>query len=107
VPKGWMFTPPPGDAKKGRDVFIRLACYACHQVGDEKFPPASAPGPDLTDVGEHHPAGYLLESILNPNAVIVEGPGYTGSDGKSIMPDYRGRLSVTDVIDLVAYLESL
>jgi len=107
VPKGWMFTPPPGDAKKGREVFIRLQCYACHNVRHERFPPAAAPGPDLTDVGEHHPAGYLLESILNPNAVIVEGPGYTGSDGKSLMPDYRGRLSVTEVIDLVAYLESL
>ena len=107
VPKGWMFTPPPGDAAKGREIFIRLQCFACHTVGGEKFPPTAAPGPDLTDVGEHHPAGYLLESILNPNAVVVEGPGYTGSDGKSIMPDFRGRLSVSELIDLVAYLKSL
>jgi putative copper export protein/mono/diheme cytochrome c family protein len=107
VPKGWMFTPPPGDAAKGREIFIRLQCFACHKVSDEKFPPTAGLGPDLTDVGEHHPAGYLLESILNPNAVIVEGPGYTGSDGMSIMPDYRERLSVSELIDLVAYLKSL
>jgi hypothetical protein len=58
-------------------------------------------------MGEHHPAGYLAESILNPNAVIVEGPGYTGPDGRSTMPDYREHLSLADFIDLVAYLKSL
>ena len=51
--------------------------------------------------------GYLLESILNPNAVIVEAPGYTGPDGRSIMPDYRDSLSTRELIDLIAYLKSL
>ena len=46
------------------------------------------------------------ESIVNPNAVIVAGPGYTGPDGRSTMPDYRERLSVADLEDLVAYLEA-
>jgi hypothetical protein len=43
----------------------------------------------------------------NPNAVIVEAPGYTGRDGRSIMPDYRDSLSTRDLIDLIAYLKSL
>ena len=106
VPAGWLFAPPDGDAAHGREVFVRLGCYACHRVRGEKLPAASGLGPDLTGVGEHHAAGYLLESILNPNAVIVDGRGYTGPDGKSIMPDYRAQLSVTDLIDLVAYLKS-
>ncbi len=46
------------------------------------------------------------ESIVNPNAVIVAGPGYTGPAGRSTMPDYRERLSVADLEDLVAYLEA-
>jgi hypothetical protein len=58
-------------------------------------------------VGRHHPAGYLFESVVNPNAVVVEAPGYTGADGRSIMPDYRDRLSVRELIDLIAYLKSL
>jgi putative copper export protein len=106
VPKGWIFVPPSGDAAHGREVFIRLGCYACHQVEGETLPPSSGLGPDLTGVGQHHPAGYLLESILNPNAVIVQGRGYTGPDGRSIMPDFRAQLSVSDLIDLVAYLKS-
>jgi putative copper resistance protein D len=107
VPKGWMFTPPSGDAAKGREVFARLECYTCHAVAGEKFPRPSKVGPALSDVGRHHPAGYLLESVINPNAVIVEAPGYTGLDGRSIMPDYRDRLSTRELIDLIAYLKSL
>jgi len=107
VPQGWMFTPPPGDAHRGRDVFVRLACFTCHTVTAEVFPQPTGPGPDLTDVGAHHPSGYLLESILNPDAVIVQDPGYTDSGGRSIMPDYRRSLSVVDLLDLVAYLATL
>jgi mono/diheme cytochrome c family protein len=36
----------------------------------------------------------------------VAGLGYTGPDGRSTMPDYRERLSVADLEDLVAYLEA-
>ena len=107
VPPGWLFSPPPGDAGRGRLVFTRLGCPACHRVGGESPGPAAAVGPDLTDVGEHHPPGYLLESVINPNAVIVEGPGYTGPDGRSIMPSYADRLSVPELLDLVAYLCTL
>jgi len=42
----------------------------------------------------NRPNSYLLESVINPNAVIVEGPGYTGVDGRSIMPSYADRLTV-------------
>ncbi len=107
LPSGWIFAPPAGDGRRGREVFIRLGCYACHRIKGETLPPSSGPGPDLTGVGRHHPAGYLLESILNPNAVVVQGPGYTGLDGTSIMPDFRAQLSVSDLIDLVAYLKGL
>jgi putative copper resistance protein D len=107
VPPGWAFTSPAGDAGRGREVFARLECFTCHAIRGAAFPRPSRPGPDLTGVGDHHPAGYLAESIMNPNAVIVEGRGYTGPDGRSIMPDYRDSLSVGDLIDLIAYLKSL
>ena len=107
IPPGWLFSPPPGDAERGREVFARLGCTACHRVGDGAPSASTGVGPDLTDAGEHHPAGYLLESVINPNAVIVEGPGYTGPDGRSIMPSYADRLTVPELLDLVAYLRTL
>jgi putative copper export protein len=69
--RGWMFTPPEGEARRGREVFARLHCFACHRVEGEEFPGPSRPGPDLTDVGAHHSASSLTESIMNANAVIV------------------------------------
>jgi len=107
IPRGWLFTPPAGDVRHGREVYRRLECYTCHAVAGEDFPPPTGAGPELTAIGTHHPAGYIAESVLNPIAVIVEGPGYLGPDGRSTMPDYRDSLTVAELVDLVAYLRSL
>jgi hypothetical protein len=41
------------------------------------------------------------------NAIIIDGPGFTDDRGLSTMPDYRNKLTVGELIDLVAYLKSL
>ena len=111
VPPGWKFLMPAGDAAAGRKVFVALECFACHEVKGEDFPQASKTpkgvGPELTGMGGHHPAEYLAESVVNPNRVIVTGPGYTAADGLSKMPDYSDDLTVRQLTDLVAYLKSL
>jgi Cytochrome c/Fe2+ transport protein len=110
VPRGWTFGLPPGDAARGRELFRELECYKCHEIKAEKFPaPADGKytGPALTGMGRMHPAEYIAESILFPNAVIVDEPGHTGPDGLSLMPSYADSLSVTQWLDLVAYLKSL
>ena len=110
VPPGWRFAPPPGDAVAGRQTFVDLGCHNCHAVQGESFPKLSAgapqAGPDLTGMGSHHPPEYFAESILNPNAVRIEGPGYLGTDGSSKMPSYPS-MTLTQLADLVAYLGSL
>lgn len=110
VPPGWKFTPPPGNAAAGRQLFIDLGCYTCHEVQGERFPGLTAEekraGPDLTGMGSHHPAEYFAESILNPNAVLVDGPGYIGPDGRSVMPGYPD-MTLAQLANLVAYLQSL
>ncbi|MFQ5847808.1 MAG: c-type cytochrome [Candidatus Methylomirabilales bacterium] len=109
TPPGWTFTVPAGDPQAGRGVFIKLECYSCHRVEGETFPSGGEhkPGPDLTGMGGHHPAPYLAEAILDPNAVIVTGPGFTGKDGRSIMPSYADLLTLEQWVNLVAYLKSL
>jgi mono/diheme cytochrome c family protein len=100
-----------GDPTAGREVFIKLDCYQCHAVKGEQFPePGKEPsrlGPELTGMGGHHPAEYFAESILNRNAVIVMGPGYTGADGLPIMPDYRESLTVAELIHLITYCKNM
>ncbi len=110
VPRGWKFLMPTGDPAEGRKVFAMLECFACHEVKGETFqePKTSrGAGPELTGMGVHHPAEYFAESIVNPNRVIVQGPGYTGADGLSKMPSYADAMTVKQLIDVVAYLKSL
>ena len=110
VPRGWRLTPPPGDVAAGRQVFVDFGCFSCHTVQGEQFPPRpdlqNQAGPDLTGMGSHHPAAYFVESIMNPSAVLVDGPGYIGPDGRSIMPAYP-EMTLGQLTDLVAYLQSL
>src|SRR5262245_41291750 len=111
VPRHWKFLMPLGDAAEGRKVFVAMECFACHEVKGEKFPETSktprGAGPDLTGMGEHHPAEYFAESVLNPNRVIVFGTGYSGADGLSKMPSYADTMTLRQLVDVVAYLKSL
>ncbi len=108
VPPGWQVSPLQGDVAAGRRSFKDLGCASCHKVAGEKFSesPPTGPGPELTGMGAHHPAAYFLESIINPNAIVVDGPGWITEQGQSMMPVYPD-LTVTQLEDLVAYLISL
>ena len=109
VPPGWRLTLPAGDVPEGRRTFVQLGCHSCHAVKGETFSPAgdaSHVGPDLTGMGSHHPAAYFAESILSPDAVLIDAPGYVTADGHSRMPTYPD-LTVAQLADLVAYLGSL
>ena len=106
VPPGWMLTPPSGDVGRGRELYGKLGCPTCHAVQGEGFAAPTAPGPDLTGMGGHHPPGYFAESVFNPNAVIVDGPGFFAADGRSTMPAYPD-VTLGQLADLVAYVASL
>ncbi|MHB1352579.1 MAG: c-type cytochrome [Thiobacillus sp.] len=93
-------------------------CYACHSIS----PGVNLAGPSLADFATRAEqtlkdpayrgkardvAGYIRESIVDPNAHIVPGPAYS-ADNRSFMPGNFGKeLSPEQVDHLVAYLESL
>ena len=104
VPVGWRFSVPPGDPARGRKTFVALGCNACHGVTPEDKP--TGPGPGLDGMGGHHPSEYFAESILNPDAVVVSGPGWTDANGRSVMPSYAD-ITLAQLADLVAYIKSL
>jgi len=107
-PKGWSFTLPQGDPSKGREVFAKFACYACHRVVGEDFPDLgpAAVGPELTQMGPMHPLEFFAESLVNPDAVIAEDR-FKAKDGRSMMRSFNNLMTVQELIDLSAYLASL
>ena len=40
IPPGWRFRLIKGDPEAGRGVFVKMECFACHEVAGEKFPHA-------------------------------------------------------------------
>ena len=61
-----------GNAAEGRKIFIErveASCVRCHKVGDD----GGEVGPVLDGIGAKQTRQYLLESIVDPNAVIAPG----------------------------------
>lgn len=81
-----------GDPAKGEQVFRNQgACMQCHIIRGE----GGLQGPDLTAVASRLQPGEILESLINPNAVISEGYGMTSvtkKDGAMIL----GRIAEED-----------
>ena len=116
----WLLGKTAGDgpldgslAWEGRKHFLRLQCSGCHNVGPEQRAPVleglyrqrvplRGGGSVVAD------EGYIRESILNPNAKVVEGWNYP-----SIMPTYKGRLAHGELseeevlIRLIAFIKTL
>ena len=114
TPGNWKFTLPPGDSASGKQLFVELECYKCHEVKGESLPTVAETekgiGPELSQMAGMHPPEFFAESIVNPNAVIDpedKEKGFLGPDGKSRMPTYSEVLTVKQVADLAAYLNSL
>ena len=63
-----------GNAERGRSVFVghRVAqCVRCHKVGTVIA--GGIAGPDLTQVARRHPRFALLQSLVEPSALIARG----------------------------------
>lgn len=102
-------TPDPGetngDTTEGQRLFQELGCDGCHTgAPDAAAPPLEGLfGEEVTlQSGESVIAdeAYLRESILTPDAKIVEGY-------QAIMPSFQGQVSEEQLTALIAYIKSL
>jgi cytochrome c2 len=109
-----------------QEMIFKMNCHTCHQIPGVEDASIGTLGPVLigrelalkriqtkaykTDVekGNAHAQTareYLIESILNPNAHVVQG---FGKPGKSVMPkNYGDRFTVTALDKLVDFLLSI
>jgi cytochrome c oxidase cbb3-type subunit III len=148
--------PIAGDREKGRAVYARLGCSACHTIAGD----GGSFGPELSNIGAFRAPEYLRQAVVDPGAALPKGvmlvPGrgfneylpvrvvtregrevsgvrvnedsftiqikdrnsqlysFRKTDlqtldkeiGKSMMPNYTGKASDSELDDLVAYLWS-
>jgi nitric oxide reductase subunit C len=110
-----------GDAGRGSQLYATLPCASCHDITQPL--PGGAVCPNLGNIAteaarivrapDYHghardAAGYIRESIVDPNAYLVPGESYRQADGQSVMPkDFGGTLTPDQLNDLVAFLLTL
>ena len=103
---------PNGDVVAGERAFRDLGCNGCHSiVGEERLIKGSKRGV-IVELGglvahiETH--GELVTSIVNPSHGFPRQ--YERADvtekGASIMTNFNEKMSVKQLIDLTAYLQS-
>lgn len=106
------FRLPDGDADTGREVFAYMQCNQCHTVADETFDTIPLADPPYVELGGNvsriKTYGELVTAIINPSHKLADGYAeeMVSEDGESKMYVYNGHMTVQELIDLVAFLQS-
>jgi hypothetical protein len=106
------FTLPPGDAERGQEAFVKFRCFDCHLVHGVNLPPGEEPGQVMVELGgeveRYRDYSDLVTAIINPSHRLAKG--YTESmvanDGKSRMTVYNDVMTVSQLIDIVTFLQA-
>lgn len=77
-----------GDAAAGKKVFTSAGCVGCHTLADAGS--SGTVGPNLDDAKP--PAALVRERVTN---------------GKGVMPSFKGQLDATQIADVVAYVSTV
>lgn len=108
-PRGFSF--PQGDVEKGREVFLYTGCLSCHVIdGIQSDIAFEVNNPVLLggEVTRIKTYGELVTAIINPSHKIAARylPEGMTAEGKSLMRNYNDTLTVSQLIDLVTFLET-
>jgi len=89
--------------KSGEELVKLAGCIACHKFDG----PESLVGPSLWDVGKRQDQAYILESILDPDKVVVSG--YPAGVMKATLTStgFYQKISVEGLQRIVDYLSGL
>jgi sulfur-oxidizing protein SoxX len=106
------FRLPAGNAEHGQAAFVALHCNICHKVAGLALPDPTVQPPVPVILGGEIPHartdGDLVTSIINPSHKIAAG--YAKEDlmqgDRSRMPEFADVMTVRQMIDLVAFLQS-
>lgn len=103
---------PEGNAAKGKEHFVSLGCSNCHTVMGAELPESAGTGPVRVLLGSQTSGqmsyGQLVTSIVNPSHKLSARyrKDEVSQEGESLMTVYNDVLTVTQLTDLVAFLQA-
>jgi cytochrome c2 len=92
---------PQGDAVAGKESARTMQCYACHEIAGSEFPAPHAQLRGAAPALGAAQAQWSRDSV----ATVILAPSHERAEGQ--MGDYREAMTVRQLIDIVAYLQSL
>jgi len=103
--------PPDGNIERGKAAFVALGCSHCHEVSGGGLPaPSVQPAVPVVlggVVDSDMPDGYLVTSIIYPSYRLARYPkDEITLGGESRMPHYADGMTVRQLTDIVAFLQS-
>jgi hypothetical protein len=105
------FTLPQGNAERGKATFVSLGCIECHSVHDVELPASPTASARLVKLGGSvdYAKSYdaLVTGIINPSHRVASSyePPDAGEDGRSPMKVYNDVMTVSQLIDIVTFLQ--
>lgn len=102
---------PKGDAAQGKAHFVSMGCTGCHVVVGAELPEPDADAPVRVILGSRTGRvmtyGDLVTSIVNPSHKLAGRyrKDEVSEEGQSIMTVYNDVMTVTQLSDLVAFLQ--
>jgi mono/diheme cytochrome c family protein len=107
------FSFPEGDAEAGAQTFVELGCVSCHSVTGapavrDSIREANRTIPLGGEQTRVYTYGELVTSIVNPSHKISQERLGTmvQTDGQTNMINYNDVMTVTQLTDLVTFLEA-
>ena len=106
------FALPDGNVAAGAAVFATMGCGSCHGIEGktETNAPVGARRLMIGGTSSKLPSdGYLVSAIINPSHFIRKQAGVQSTlpSGESRMSNFNHVLTVAQLVDLVAWLQSL
>lgn len=103
---------PEGDAARGEVQFVSFGCDSCHTVIGADLPDPVEQGPVRvllgSQTGRQVSYGQLVTSIVNPSHRLSARyrREEISQEGESLMNSYNDVLTVTQLTDIVAFLQA-
>ncbi|MDP5292556.1 c-type cytochrome [Oceanimonas sp. CHS3-5] len=110
-PQSRGFSLPPGDVEQGEQVFMNMQCLSCHTMEGYERPENTedlsiALGGKVKSIKTY---GELVTSVIHPSHKLAKGYDMSKiqtEGGESVMPVYNNVMTVSELVDLVTFLES-
>jgi len=108
-PRG--FSLPKGNPENGRQVFIKHQCLACHTLDGVTNDSTESELDKLIRLGGEKSRvttyAELVTSIINPSHKISSNYVLDSTDSTNMSPmrNYNDVMTVTELVDLVTYLQ--